>query len=106
MPKYLVASSYTAEGAKGLLKEGGSARRATIEKMIKAAGGKLESMYFAFGSDDVYIIADAPDAVTVAALSLAVSAAGTTHTRTIPLLTVEDIDRAAKMTVEFRKPGA
>ena len=106
MPKYLVAASYTAEGAKGLLKEGGSARRAVIEKMIKAAGGKLEAFYFAFGKDDVYIIAEAPDNVTVAALSLAVAAAGTSHTRTIALLTPEEIDQAAKKTVEFRKPGA
>jgi hypothetical protein len=42
MPKYLTVASYTAEGAKGLLKEGGSARRAVVETMMKSIGGKLE----------------------------------------------------------------
>ena len=31
MPKYLFQASYTTEGAKGLLKEGGTKRRAAVE---------------------------------------------------------------------------
>ncbi len=49
MPKYLCNVSYTAEGIKGLAREGGSARRAAVEKLIGDLGGKLEAFYFAFG---------------------------------------------------------
>jgi len=44
MPKFLVEASYTAEGAKGLMKAGGSARRAAVQKMVesgRAARGVL-----------------------------------------------------------------
>ena len=34
MPKYLIEASYTTEGVKGLLKDGGSKRRAAAEKAI------------------------------------------------------------------------
>ena len=49
MPKYLFELHYTVEGAKGVQKEGGSARRAATVKAIESVGGKLESFYFAFG---------------------------------------------------------
>jgi uncharacterized protein with GYD domain len=105
MPKFLVATSYSAEGAKGLLKEGGSGRRAVAEKLLKSAGGRLESMYFAFGTDDVYLIVDLPDNASAAALSLNISASGAVHARTVPLMTCEEMDMAAKKPVDYRKPG-
>lgn len=43
MSKYLVRVSYTTEGVKGLLKEGGTSRRAQVEQLVNAAGGSLES---------------------------------------------------------------
>ncbi len=106
MPKYLTVVSYTAEGAKGLLKEGGSARRAAVEKLMKSLGGRLEAFYFAFGENDAYIITEQPDHVTTAAVSLTVSATGTIRGKTIVLLTPEEIDLAAKKTVKFRPPGS
>jgi uncharacterized protein with GYD domain len=105
MPKYLTVASYTAEGAKGLLKEGGTARRAVVETMMKDLGGKLEAFYFAFGEDDAYVITEGPDNVTAAAMSLAISASGAVRTKTIILLTPEEIDQASKKTVKFRPPG-
>jgi uncharacterized protein with GYD domain len=106
MPKYLTVASYTPEGAKGLLKEGGTARRAAVEKLMKSLGGHLEAFYFAFGENDAYIITEVPDNVTMASLSLAVSASGSIRTKTIVLLTPDEIDQAAKKTVEFRPPGS
>ena len=52
MAKYLCQGSYTEQGLKGLLKEGGSKRQATVEQLAKEMGGTLEAFYFAFGSDD------------------------------------------------------
>ena len=76
MPKYLFEASYTSEGIKGLLKEGGSSRRAKVEEMIRGLGGKLEAFYYALGEPDAYTIADLPDAATAAAVSLRVNASG------------------------------
>jgi|SRR3990172_1261752 len=105
MPKYLYQACYTAEGTKGLLKEGGSKRRLVIEAMAKAAGGKIEAFYYAFGDSDVVVILDAPDHASAAAVSLAVNASGAVNLKTTVLLTPEDIDQATKKTVKYRAPG-
>jgi uncharacterized protein with GYD domain len=105
MSKYLIEASYTADGVKGLLKEGGSARRAAVERLVKAAGGTIESYYFVFGEDDVIVVADVPDNATMAAVSLAISATGSVTTAVRVLLTPEEIDTAAHKTIEYRAPG-
>jgi len=105
MPKYLVQGSYGAEGAKGLRKDGGSKRRQVAEALIKEAGGRLEAFYYTFGETDFVGIADLPDNVSVAALSLAVNASGVTNMKTTPLLTPEEMDSAAKKQISYRGPG-
>ncbi len=105
MPKYLFQGSYTAEGTRGLLKEGGTSRRDTIEQLMKGMGGTLESLYYAFGPDDVVSIVDLPDSVTGTAVSLAVNAAGAVRLRITPLITPEEVDQAAKMSIGYRPPG-
>lgn len=106
MAKYMIVASYTAEGVKGVLKEGGSSRRATIAELAKNVGGSLEAFYFAFGRDDVYAIVDLPDNATAAALAMAVSASGLTRCKVVVLLTAEEIDASAKTRVSYRPPGA
>jgi uncharacterized protein with GYD domain len=106
MPKFLIKGSYSAAGAKGLIKEGGSARKAAIEKALAGIGGKLETMYYAYGDTDVYVIADVPDLVSGVALSLTVNASGAATATTIPLLTVQEMDAACKKTVDYRGAGA
>jgi uncharacterized protein with GYD domain len=105
MPKYLIKVSYTADGVKGVLKEGGSARKRAAEAAIKSSGATLESMYFAFGEHDVYCIVDGPDNASVAAASMAIGASGLVKAITVPLLTPEEIDQAAKKTVSYTPPG-
>jgi len=105
MPKYLIEASYVGEGLTGLLKEGGSSRRATVEAVIKGMGGTLESFYYAFGDDDVVGVAEFPDNATAAAFSLAVNASGTIKARTKVLMTPEEIDEAVQKAVDFRPPG-
>ena len=70
MPKYLVQGSYTDQGLKGLLKEGGSKRRAMVEQLAKEMGGKLEAFYYAFGGDDFVIILDLPSNTDMAATAI------------------------------------
>jgi uncharacterized protein with GYD domain len=105
MPKYMFQANYTAEGAKGIVKEGGTARRSAIEKAVAGLGGRLEAFYFGFGGTDVYTIVDIPDNVTAAALALAVGQSGKASTKTVVLLTAEDVDAAAKKNVAYRPPG-
>ena len=106
MAKFLVRASYTPEGAKGLIKEGGSGRRTAVQKLIESMGGKIEAFYFAYGEHDAYVITDLPDAASGLALSLAVNASGVVRLSTIPLITVEEMDAAAKKSVAYRPPGA
>jgi uncharacterized protein with GYD domain len=105
MPKFLFQANYTSEGAKGIVKEGGTARRAAIEKAAAALGGRLEAFYFAFGAVDAYVIVDLPDNVTAAAMALAVGQSGLASTKTVVLLTPEETDAATKKTVNYRGPG-
>ncbi len=106
MAKYLIKASYSHQGTKGLLKEGGSSRRAAVKQMIEGLGGKLEAFYYAFGETDVIVLFDLPDAQSAAAISLVVNAAGGAQVSTIPLLTPEDMDAACKKSVAYRAPGA
>lgn len=106
MSKYLFSANYVGEGIKGLIKEGGSSRRAAVEAMGESLGGKIEAFYYAFGDTDLFIIADFPDNISAAAVSLIASAAGTATTKVTVLLTPEDIDAAAKKGVSYRPPGA
>jgi uncharacterized protein with GYD domain len=105
MPKYLWKVSYTTTGVQGLVKEGGSKRRALVQALVEKGGGKLEAFYFAFGDADVYVIADLPDAATAAAVSFAVNRAGAAQLQTTVLLTPEEIDAATKKSVDYRAPG-
>jgi len=106
VPTFMIKASYTTEGARGLLKEGGTGRRAAVQKLIESMGGKLEAFYFAYGEDDAYVIADVPDGTSALALSLAVNASGAVRLSTIPLITPEEIDGACKKSVAYRAPGA
>src|SRR5678815_2473598 len=88
MAKYLIQASYTPEGVKGLMRDGGSSRRTFVGDMIKKAGGSMESFYFAFGDADVYVICDLPDLASATALSLAVNATGAVSLKTVTLISV------------------
>lgn len=105
MPKYLFYGSYTPEGLKGLMSEGGSKRREAAEQALASVGGKLEAFYFSFGDNDFYIIVDLPDNASTAAVSFVGNVSGTFGIKTIVLLTPEEIDEATKMSVDFRPPG-
>ena len=105
MAKYMVTGSYTVDGLKGVLKEGGSGRRAAVEAAVKSMGGRLEAYYFAFGTNDVITIVDCPDNVTAAALAMGIAATGTARTTTTVLLTPEEIDQAGKKMLAFRPAG-
>lgn len=105
MPKYLVAASYKPDGIPGLIKEGGTGRRAKVTEMIEGMGGSVDAFYYALGEKDAYLILDLPDHVTGTAISLAVNASGAVEVSTTVLMTAEEMDEATRKTVDYRPPG-
>jgi uncharacterized protein with GYD domain len=105
MASYLVIASYTAEGVKGVLKSGGTARANAVKAAVKSVGGKMQSFHFAFGGEDAYVIVEMPDNIAAAALGLAVSATGHVQAKTVVLLTPAEIDEAAQRKVGYTPPG-
>ena len=85
-------------GAKGGIAAERAAVRAAVEKACVAAGGKLESMYYAFGGIDAYVIADLPNNTAAAALALAVNQAGGASVNTVVLMTVAEVDELHGLT--------
>jgi uncharacterized protein with GYD domain len=105
VPRYLIIANYTAEGAKGLLKEGGSARREAANAAVASVGGTLDAFYYGFGADDLYALVDFPDHAAAAAAALTIGSSGAVTIRTVVLITPEEIDAAAKLTPSYRPPG-
>ncbi len=105
MAKYLVQGNYVGEGLQGLLKDGGSSRRAAVEKLFKSLGGTVESWYYAFGEYDFFGIFDVPDNVSMASLALTVRSRGAVTVKTTVLITPEEIDEAVKKSPTYRAPG-
>jgi uncharacterized protein with GYD domain len=107
MPKYLLKVRYTGDGIRGVLRDGGSARRAAAQDLAKSVGGSIESFYFAFGEEDAYVICDLPDNRAAASIALTVSATGRLAVTTVPLLTVDEIDAiAAGNKLTYTPPGS
>lgn len=106
MPKFLFEAMYTQDGVRGVQNEGGSSRRDAVAQVAESVGGTLDCFYFAFGERDAYVIADLPDNESAAAVALTVNASGGATVKTVVLLTPEDVDGAARRSVDYRPPGA
>ena len=106
MPKFLVEATYTAEGLRGLIKEGAASRKAAVTQAVKKLGGKAEGIYWCLGDKDAVMVVDMPDAASAAAVSLAVSASGLVRAKTTVLLTAEETDEVLAKQVTYRAPGA
>jgi uncharacterized protein with GYD domain len=102
MPKFLVEGRYTPQGVKGLAREGSLQRNADIAKMIESAGGRLESLYFAFGDADFFIIYDAPDNISAAALSVVANQSGFVTSKIIALMTADEMDQAIRKSMSMQ----
>jgi uncharacterized protein with GYD domain len=105
MPKFMIEASYTLDGVRGLRSAGGTSRRDAIAHTVETAGGSLEQIYFAFGDNDVYVIVDLPDAESAAAVALTVNASGAVTTKTVLLMSPEEVDAAAQRSIEYTPPG-
>ena len=106
MPKFLFEASYSTDGVKGLQSAGGTSRRDAVAQVAESVGGSLESFYFAFGDSDAYVVVDLPDNESATAVALTVNATGGATVKTVVLLTPDEVDAAAKRSVDYRPPGS
>jgi uncharacterized protein with GYD domain len=105
MAKYLIKASYTAEGVKGLMKDGGTKRLEAVRTAMQSVGGTLETGYFALGEYDFYAIVDAADHASVSALAMAAAGSGSVRVHTTVLLTPAEVDAAVKKAANYTPPG-
>lgn len=105
MARYLWHGSYTVDGINGVLKDGGTGRVESIERLVKSVGGRLESFYWAFGKDDFFITVELPGNVEAAAVAMTVAATGSASVTTTALLSAAEVDAAVKLHPAYRKPG-
>ena len=108
MALYLTRFSYTPETWARLTRKPED-RREAARTYIESVGGKLHGFWYAFGAQDGYIVWEAPDNVSIAAVAVAIAAGGAlSSSETTVLLTVEETLAALHKAgqVRYRPPGA
>ena len=107
MPKYILLFKYSPDGAKGFLKEKAEAREAAIKKAYASVGGKVEAVHWAAGGEYTgVVVAEMPDAASVAAFSMVVGASGALDTGVgFEVLTSKEFDKALSKEMTYRPPG-
>ena len=94
MARYFISASYSEEGARGLRKDGGTKREHVTRLAIESLGGKLEAFYFAFGAEDVVVIADFPGRCFCGGAQRGDRYDRGSRCRTTQLLTPAEMDKA------------
>jgi len=108
MPKYLALFSYT-DTAMAAMIDNPNDREPAIERVLESVGARLESFYWMFGPHDGIAIVDAPDSVTMAGVSAAVSSTGAIRSETHQLFTDDEVHQilvtARTARDHFTRPG-
>ncbi|MFC0681611.1 GYD domain-containing protein [Lysobacter korlensis] len=108
MPLYLTKFSYTPETWARLIAKPED-RRAAAQTYIESVGGKLHGFWYAFGTHDGYNLWEAPDNVSMAAVTVAIGSGGALSSiETTVLITVDEAMEALRKAadVKYRPPGA
>jgi uncharacterized protein with GYD domain len=88
---------YTADAIKAMIKTPQDREKAA-KALLKSVGGKLHSIYFCFGSEDIVALIEAPDDKTAAASSFAIGASGAFSAgATTKLMTTKEAMEGMKM---------
>lgn len=108
MPHYLVQVGYTPASWAAQVKNPQDVRE-RVGPSAEALGGRLQSVFYAFGEHDLVAIVEFPDNAAVAAWSMGVSAGGALRSfTTTPLVSAEDglgaLRNASKVAGAYRPP--
>ena len=108
MPKYLALFSYTSDAMAAMI-ENPAGREPAVRSVLESVGAQLESLYWMFGAHDGIAIVDAPDSLTMAGISAAVSSTGTIRSETHELFSTADVEHiletARQARGHFTAPG-
>jgi uncharacterized protein with GYD domain len=108
MALYMFQGAYTSEAWKAQVANPHN-RIEHIRPMIESQGGRILGAYYAFGEYDLILIIEAPDNVSIAALSVAAAAGGAVKAqKTTVLMSVEDGIEAMRRAsgTGYRPPGS
>src|SRR3712207_1790674 len=108
MPLYRTKFSYTPETWARLIGNPED-RRAAAQSYIESVGGALHGFWYAFGAHDGYTLWEAPDNVSMAAVSVAIGSGGAVSSLdTTVLISVDEALEALRKAseVKYRPPGA
>ena len=101
MTTFLIQGTYSASATASMVKHPQD-RATVVRSMVEKAGGKLHGFWLAFGDQDIVVIAEMPDNVSVAAISMAVGASGTMSTyKSTQLLSSDEAVSAMKQASEI-----
>ncbi len=89
MPKYVVISTLTDEGAKTLKSR--PARVEEVNRELESMGVKVLEQYAVLGSFDFINIVEAPDNATIAKAMVELASRGTIRTQTMPVIPVREL---------------
>ena len=89
MPKYLMLSSLSEQGLQTL--RANPERVREVNKDVEEMGARVLHQWFVLGPYDFVNIIEAPDASTIARLSVALGARGSVSTQSYEMLEVDDL---------------
>ena len=88
MPTYILLSTLTVQGIQTL--KSNPERLRAVNKDVEELGAKVLHQWATLGDVDFVNIVEAPDAATIARVSVALGARGSTKVRTLPALTIDE----------------
>jgi uncharacterized protein with GYD domain len=108
--KYAIFFTLKPETVSGMMQKP-SDRAAVVSKLLESVGGTLEAYYWMLGQWDGFVVGNAPDGASAAAVSLAVSSTGAFgHLETHEVFDANQIndllERAKSSVGQYTPPGA
>ncbi|MDX6517258.1 MAG: hypothetical protein QOF50_104 [Gaiellaceae bacterium] len=88
MPTYILLSTLTVQGIQTL--KSNPERLRAVNQDVEELGAKVLHQWATLGDVDFVNIVEAPDAATIARVSVALGARGSTKVRTLPALTIDE----------------
>lgn len=89
MPTYIILSTLSEQGLQTL--RANPERLREVNKDVEELGARVLHQWFMLGPYDFVNIVDAPDAKTVARVSVAISARGSTNMQSFEAIEVDDL---------------
>jgi uncharacterized protein with GYD domain len=109
MAKYAIFFTYTSDAWARMITNPGD-RTAAVRQLLDTVGGTLDSAYWMLGAHDGMVIADVPDSVRAAAVSIGAGSSGSfKHMETHELFTQDQLGQllshARTATNAYQPPG-